>query len=286
MHILAQVSQQMNYWVHDLSPFLLQFPESWPWPLGGNGIRWYGLSYISGFVIGYLMILFYFKKGKSPYSPTKVSDLATYIIIGVMAGGRLGYMFFYDLAELLSRPLSVFEIWKGGMASHGGIIGVAIATVLFAKHNRQSILRTGDIIVSAAAPGLFLGRIANFLNGELWGHPTTVSWAMIFPKADSLPRHPSQLYEAFGEGLLLFIYIQLRFWGKLGKTPAPGQLIGEFLTGYSIVRIFCEMYREPDAALILGISRGQFFSIGTFLAGICFIWLARQKHRRSDKLVE
>ena len=163
------------------------------------------------------------------------------------------------------------------MASHGGIIGVAIATILFARNNRQSVLKTGDIIVSAAAPGLFLGRLANFMNGELWGHPTTVPWAIIFPKADRLPRHPSQLYEAFTEGLLLFIYIQLRFWGILGKKPRDGQIIGEFLIGYSLVRIFCEIFREPDASLILGITRGQFFSLGTFLAGICFILVARRR---------
>ena len=278
MNILAQVSQELNFWVHDLSPFLVRFPEAWPWPLGGNGIRWYGVSYISGFITGYLLILYYYQKHKSPYSPSKVSDLATYIIVGVMLGGRLGYMLFYDLGELIARPQSIFEIWRGGMASHGGILGVAVATILFARHNKESILKTGDIIVSAASPGLCFGRLANFMNGELWGHPSTVPWAIIFPEADGLPRHPSQLYEAATEGVLLFIYMQLRFWGKLGKKPANGQLIGEFLMGYSIVRIFCEIFREPDASLIFGFSRGQFFSIGTLLAGAAFVWFSiRQK---------
>lgn len=282
MSIFQYIAQEAQYWVHDLSPFLVQFPESWPRPLGGNGIRWYGLSYISGFLIGYLLIFYYYRKGKSPYPAHKISDLSTYIILGVMVGGRLGYMLLYDLQEFLARPVSIFEIWNGGMASHGGIVGVALATILFARHNKQPILKTGDIIVSAAAPGLFLGRIANFLNGELWGNPTTVPWAVIFPKADMLPRHPSQLYEAFTEGLLLFIYIQLRFWGKLGKKPREGQIIGEFLVGYSFVRILCEVFREPDASLIAGISRGQFFSIGTFAFGAFFIWLARSRAEKTS----
>jgi len=277
----GHISQDIHYWVHNLSPFLLPFPENWPWPFGGNGIRWYGVSYISGFIVGYLLILFYYKKGKSPYDPMKVSDLATYMVLGVMIGGRLGYMLLYDFYEFSHNPISLLEIWRGGMASHGGIIGVAIATILFARNNHQSILRTGDIIVTAAPPGLFFGRIANFLNGELWGHPTTVKWAVIFPKADQFPRHPSQLYEAATEGILLFAYIQLRFWGKLGKTPAKGQLVGEFLIVYSLVRVFCELFREPDAPLIFHISRGQFYSIGTILAGIFFVWFSRKEAKKT-----
>ena len=281
MNLSFHIAQQAGHWIHDLSPFLLQFPDSWPWPLGGNGIRWYGLSYISGFIIGVLLLLQYYKKGKSPYPPAKVSDLATYIIVGVMLGGRLGYMVFYDLQELITRPQSIIEIWHGGMASHGGIIGVAVAVILFAKQNRQSVLKTGDLIVSAAPPGLFLGRIANFLNGELWGNHSDVSWAIIFPKADMFPRHPSQLYEAFSEGLVLFLYLQLRFWGKLGKKPKDGQIIGEFLIGYSLLRITCEVFREPDASLIMGLSRGQFFSIGTIIAGAFFIWFSRTRKTKS-----
>jgi phosphatidylglycerol---prolipoprotein diacylglyceryl transferase len=270
-------ARQLNFWVHDISPFLVQFPDSWIWPLGGNGIRWYGLSYICGFIIGYLLLLWFHRRSRSPYGPAQVSDLATYIIIGVMAGGRLGYMLFYDFAAFIHNPLSVFAIWEGGMASHGGILGVAIAVILFARRQKQSILATGDLIACAAPPGLFLGRVANFLNGELWGKPTTVGWGVIFPEADGLPRHPSQLYEAATEGLLLFVYLQLRFWGKLGPRPRAGQLTGEFLLLYSVLRFICEIFREPDAPLLLGLSRGQFYSVMSVAAGLAFIALACRK---------
>lgn len=268
------ISSSSTHWIHDLSPFLFQFPESFPL-IGGNGLRYYGLSYMMGFLVAYLLLLYSYKKQRSPYSPEQVSDLITFNIAGVMLGGRLGYMLFYDLGGLMHNPLSFFYFWNGGMASHGGFIGVALGTILFVKINKQSLLHTADIIASVSAPGLFFGRIANFINGELWGNPSEVTWAVIFPLADNLPRHPSQLYEAFGEGVILFIYIQLRFWGKLGKTPPKGQIAGEFWILYSIIRIVCENFREPDAALILGISRGQFYSISTLLAGFIFILIAR-----------
>ena len=263
-----------EHWTHNLSPFLFQFPRSWP-IVGGNGIRYYALAYIVGFLIAYALLILAYRKKRSPYDPEQVSDLVTFNIVGIIIGGRLGYMLFYDFGHFISNPLTFFQFWNGGMASHGGMIGVAIATILFVKLRRQSLLNTADLIVSVSAPGLLLGRIANFINGELWGHPSDVPWAVIFPLADLKPRHPSQLYEAFCEGLLLFIYMQLRFWGKLGKTPPTGQLTGEFLLLYSILRMFCELFREPDAPLIMDISRGQFYSIGTTLAGIGFILYAR-----------
>lgn len=271
MNAMLETSRAVNYWTHDLSPFLVQFPDAWPWPLGGNGIRWYGLAYIAGFAIAYLLLLWYHRKKQSPYGAASVADLATYLILGVMIGGRLGFMLFYDFELWLHEPLSIFQIWRGGMSSHGGMIGVTIAAILFARQRQQSAWQIGDLIVTITPPGLMLGRLANFMNGELWGNPTTVPWAVIFPEADGLPRHPSQLYQAATEGLLLFCYIQLRFWGKLGPRPLPGQLIGEFLIAYSIVRIGCEFFREPDASLILGLSRGQFYSIGTLIAGVIVI---------------
>ncbi|MEQ9823589.1 MAG: prolipoprotein diacylglyceryl transferase [Puniceicoccaceae bacterium] len=271
MNAMLETSRAVNYWTHDLSPFLVQFPDAWPWPLGGNGIRWYGLAYIAGFAIAYLLLLWYHRKKQSPYGAASVADLATYLILGVMIGGRLGFMLFYDFELWLHEPLSIFQIWRGGMSSHGGMIGVTIAAILFARQRQQSAWQIGDLIVTITPPGLMLGRLANFMNGELWGNPTTVPWAVIFPEADGLPRHPSQLYQAATEGLLLFCYIQLRFWGKLGPRPLPGQLIGEFLIAYSIVRIGCEFFREPDASLILGFSRGQFYSIGTLIAGVIVI---------------
>jgi phosphatidylglycerol:prolipoprotein diacylglycerol transferase len=278
MHLIANTS----HWVHDLSPFLFKFPEAIPL-IGGHGVRYYGVAYMMGFVAGYLLLVAYFKQGRSPYSPTKVSDLLTFFVIGVLAGGRLGYIFLYDIGSFLSNPLVVFQVWQGGMSSHGGMIGVTIAGLLFAHWNKQSKFQLADLVALTAAPGLFFGRLANFINGELWGHPSSVPWAVKFPLANPhvpaeelLPRHPSQLYEALGEGLLLFIYIQLRFYGKLGPQPKNGQLIGEFLVFYSVARIVCEIFREPDASLLAGIPRGQFYSIGTLIAGVVVVIIARK----------
>lgn len=278
----VNISTETIHWTHNLSPFLFQFPEGLPL-IGGNGVRYYGLSYILGFIVAYALLLLYFKKKQSPYTPEQTSDFITYNILGVMIGGRLGYMLFYDLPGFLQNPISFFQFWDGGMASHGGFIGVTITSLIYLKVHKQSFLHTADIVSSISAPGLFFGRIANFINGELWGHPSDAPWAIIFPLADNQPRHPSQIYEAFGEGLFLFIYMQLRFWGKLGKRPATGQLAGEFLIGYSLARIICELFREPDASLILGLSRGQFYTIGMILAGILFIYTARIHSKRNPQ---
>jgi phosphatidylglycerol:prolipoprotein diacylglycerol transferase len=195
-------------------------------------------------------------------------------------------MVMYNLKEFMSHPQSVFKIWEGGRASHGGFIGVALAVCVFCKLNKVSILQLGDICSSIAPIGLFLGRIANFVNGELYGKISCVPWAIIFPQSDPdvltveeiLPRHPSQLYEGFAEGFLLFIYVQLRFW--LSRNPPKGQLTGEFLIGYSIARIATEVYRETDMSKILGLSRGQFFSIFLFAAGVMLIHSAKKRRMR------
>ncbi|MCG8527816.1 MAG: prolipoprotein diacylglyceryl transferase [Opitutales bacterium] len=271
-----------THWTHDLSPFLFQFPEGIPL-VGGFGLRYYGLAYMLGTLIGFFLLLFYYKKQKSPYNSSQITDLVTFLIAGVIIGGRLGYMLLYDFESFAQNPLIFFQFWKGGMASHGGMLGVMVAVIWYAKLQKQSILETGDLIVTIAAPGLFLGRTANFINGELWGQKSEVPWAVIFPEAGPNPRHPSQLYEALGEGLFLFIYIQLRFWGKLGKRPPFGQLVGEFLVFYSVARIVCEVFREPDAPLIYDISRGQFYSIATFLGGIGFILFARIQANRKNR---
>ncbi len=264
-----------GHWVHDLSPFLFQFPESWG-ALAGFGIRYYGLSYLLGFLCGYLLLFLYYKRDKSPYSPEQISTLITYLVVGVLVGGRIGYMLLYAWGDFVRNPLTALQVWDGGMASHGGFIGVGIAIFVFVKQQKTQLLDTCDIIATITAPGLFFGRMANFINGELWGKVSDVSWAIIFPTGGPLPRHPSQLYEAFTEGLLAFIIIQLRFWGKLGKRPPAGQIAGEFLIMYSVFRIFCEIFREPDAPLILRISRGQFYSIGTIALGFVFIYFARK----------
>jgi phosphatidylglycerol:prolipoprotein diacylglycerol transferase len=214
----------------------------------------------------------------------------TAAIIGVLAGGRVGYMLLYDLEAFLKNPLLVVRVDQGGMASHGGFVGVLLALVWFAWKHKCSFLKLGDVIVTLAPLGLCFGRIANFINGELWGRVTTVSWAVIFPNSPTVynaalhlftpePRHPSQLYAAVLEGALLFAYAQWRFWRT--RTPA-GQLGGEFLIAYGIVRIFGELFREPDAALIMGLNRGQFYSIFMILAGAAIIRIARRKQAASN----
>ena len=273
----SKVIEQTTYWHHDLRPFLLKFPEN---PLGLDGIRYYGLSYLLGFLGAWLLLRAYNSKGKFLIDADARSNLVTAIIIGVLAGGRFGYVLFYDLEAFWENPLLLFRVDQGGMSSHGGFIGVAFAVLWFSWRQKVSLLKLSDVIVTLAPLGIMFGRIANFINGELWGRVSYVSWAVIFPNSpatyDSVlgthgpqPRHPSQLYAAGLEGALLLAYAQWRFW--LTK-PKPGQLCGEFLIGYSLVRIFGELFREPDASLILGITRGQFYSIFLGLAGAFLIY--------------
>ena len=208
-------------------------------------------------------------------------NLMTFQILGVLLGGRIGYGLLYQGNKLLEDPFIILRVWEGGMASHGGFIGVFIATIWYAKQSKQSPLPIGDIIVSIVPPGLIFGRVANFINGELWGKTTDVSWGVLFPKAPDfllgVARHPSQIYAATLEGLIPFIYVQWRFWKTNITNRCPGQLTGEFLFIYSIGRIINEIFREPDASLILSMSRGQFYSIFLAIGGILLIFIARQK---------
>ena len=276
-----------NYWIHDLSPFLIRFPEN---PLGLEGIRYYGLAYLLGFFAAWGLLRVYDSKKKFSMNADARASLMTAIIFGVIVGGRIGYMLLYDLEAFLGNPFLILRVDQGGMSSHGGFIGVFLAVVWFARKYNYPFLKLGDIIVTLAPLGLCFGRIANFINGELWGRVTDVSWAVIFPESPVVydtvqnmlvpePRHPSQLYAAFLEGLLLFFYTQWRFWYT---RPKPGQISGEFLIGYGVVRIFGEFFREPDAALILGLSRGQFYSIFMLLAGATVIGIARKQKVAPD----
>ena len=273
----------MDRYVVNFDPFAIRFPEGFFL----EGIRWYGLAYMAGFLIALWLFNLYSSKGKSPLSKDDNSVFMTYLLFGVIIGGRLGYMLFYSFDAFVSNPLLFFKVWKGGMASHGAFIGTLIAIILYSKIYKKPFGALADIVVSSASPGIFLGRIANFVNGELWGKISYAPWAMIFPNSDQFgrpvdqiaPRHPSQLYEAFGEGLFLFVYMQFRLW----KGNAPrGQLAGEYLILYGIVRIICEVFREPDVgvALICGLSRGTFYSIFAILAGVGFVVWARLANRR------
>lgn len=269
-----------NYWIHDLSPFLWEFPGDFAnW--GPGGIRWYGISYLLGFISAYFLLALYFRQNKSPYDQEQIINLITFQVIGVLIGGRIGYLLLYQGDKFLEDPLSLVRVWEGGMASHGGFIGVFIATLWYAKKSGQSIKPIGDLIVTVVPPGLFFGRIANFINGELWGKTTEISWGVLFPKAPdfamSVARHPSQIYAAIAEGLIPFLYVQLRFWKSSIIQKYPGHLAGEFLILYAIARIFNEIFREPDASLLMGISRGQFYSIFLILAGIIVVLWSRDR---------
>ena len=282
--IFNQMIQQNQYWVHDLSPLLFRFPEN---PLGLDGIRYYGLAYLLGFLGAWMLLKLYDSKGRFAIDADARSTLMTAIIIGVLAGGRIGYMLLYDLEAFLANPLLVFRVDQGGMASHGGFVGVLLALIWYARKQNCVFLKLGDVVVTLAPLGLMLGRVANFINGELWGRVTTASWAVIFPdspknynvalqKYGVEPRHPSQLYEAVLEGGLMLAYVQWRFWRT---RPSAGQLSGEFLIGYGIMRILGEMFGEPDADLILGFSRGQFYSIFMILAGALTIWIVMRRRK-------
>ncbi len=270
-------------WIHSIDPVLIHFPESWPLP----GIRWYGLSYAAGFLAAGLMLRGYMRASKVALRVGEDSALLTYLIFGVLIGGRLGYCVLYDTSRFLKAPWILFEMSGGGiagMASHGGFFGVCVAILLFAKRYDKDCWLIADVVVSLTPPGLFFGRIANFINGELWGKVTTVSWGVIFPQSapyagypiSLLPvRHPSQLYEAGLEGLLLGIYLQWRFWRGGVK---PGILVAEFLMLYGLLRILGECFRQPDASLIFGCNRGIVYSAITCVVGL-FLWVWRWRVR-------
>lgn len=262
----------LAYWVHDLSPFVFSFTET-------IGLRYYGLAYLAGFAAAWWLLVRYARRGLTPLPADRVGDLMTALVIGVLVGGRLGYFLLYQPESLWREPLSLLRVWDGGMASHGGFVGVAVALWWSGRTYRLPWRHLGDLVVSVAPAGLFFGRIANFINGELPGKITEVPWAVIFPSS-ALPgtptelipaRHPSQLYAAGLEGLLLLGFTQYLIW----KTPlarrAPGRIAGLFLLGYALLRSLGEIFREPDAGLILGLSRGTFYSIFLVAAGLALL---------------
>lgn len=284
-----------TYWVHDLDPVIVQFTET-------LAIRWYGLAYVAGFLIAFGLFHLAWKRGRSPLAPAMLEWFSIALILGVVLGGRLGYFLLYEAGSFLSDPLVFIRVWEGGMASHGGFVGVAVAILLAARKFRIHPLQLGDLVASTAAAGLFLGRIANFINGQLWGKVAEVPWAVIFPKSAPVgmpveliaPRHPSQLYEALLEGLLLFGYMQWRFWSVPGRTrpidpgtlksARPGHLTAEFLVFYAIGRMIAEQFREPDAALILGLSRGTFYSVFLLVAGLALLFVTRRHRLTNGKI--
>ena len=244
--------------------------------LGPIQLSWYGLMYVFGFLISYLLIRYQMKKKDFDISKQEVENLYFYLIIGLMVGARLGYVLFYDLKMYLTEPLEIFAIWHGGMSFHGGLIGVLIVGILFSWKNKKSFWRIADLIIVTVPIGLGLGRIGNFINGELYGRVTQVPWGMIFPKGGPLLRHPSQLYESALEGGILFLIL----WLIKDKKLSTGGLLAIFLSLYGAFRFFVEFFREPDiqVGFVLGFfTMGQTLSAFMIIGGmILFIYLRRK----------
>jgi phosphatidylglycerol:prolipoprotein diacylglycerol transferase len=209
---------------------------------------------------------------------TDFDDFVIWITLGIILGGRLGYVLFYNLAHFAANPVEILQLWNGGMSFHGGVTGCVLAIVLFALRRGIPMLSLGDVTAAVAPIGLFLGRIANFINGELWGRPTDVPWAMVFPHGGPLPRHPSQLYEAALEGVVLFVIVGLLV--RSGALKRPGIVTGVFAIGYGAARISCEFFREPDVQLGFlwgGLTMGMLLSIPLILCGIAILIVAFQR---------
>ncbi len=271
-----------------MPPLVIPYPHIDPVlvQLGPFAIRWYALAYIFGILIGWLYARAIVRNdrlwgGPAPLTVTDFDDFVLWVTIGIIVGGRTGYVLFYNLSYFAAHPAELFEVWHGGMSFHGGFIGCVLAVILFARRRGIAMLSLGDITCAVGPIGLFLGRIANFINGELWGRPADaayVPWAMVFPEGGPLPRHPSQLYEATLEGLVLLAV--LAFLIHKGALKRPGLIIGCFAVGYAIARSVCEFFREPDVQLGFlwgGITMGQLLSIPLFLAGVAFIAYALKR---------
>src|SRR5712672_3902128 len=251
--------------------------------IGPVAIRWYALAYIVGILGGWLYARAIVRSqrpwgGPAPLTVTDYDDFVLWVTLGIILGGRLGYVLFYNPGYFAEHPAEIVQLWKGGMSFHGGFLGCVLAVVLFARRRGLPILSLADLTCAAGTIGIFLGRLANFINGELWGRPTDVPWAMVFPTGGPLPRHPSQLYEAVLEGLLLFVVLTALI--RAGALKRPGFILGAFSFGYAVARSIGEHFREPDPQLGFlwgGLTMGTLLSLPLMLAGLAIMWAAMRR---------
>lgn len=256
---------------------------------GPFAIRWYSMMYVVGYVLGYRLVLRRMATGRSTITRTELDNLIWYLACGMLIGARVIYVLVYDRAVYAAHPLQVFALWRGGLSFHGAITGMAVAIALFARRYRHSILSITDLVALCGTPGLFFGRLGNFINGELYGRPTNVPWAMIFPRdPQHVPRHPSQLYEAFAEGIVLTAVL---WWidhlARARGHDRPGLVTGVFLVGYALIRFSLEFTRQPDAqlGLVIGsLSMGQLLSTIMLVVGVALLATIYFAHSRPDPL--
>jgi len=260
----------------------LAYPEISPiaFALGPLAIRWYSLAYLFGILAAWAMLWYHNRRYKLGYTSVQMEDLVFYITMGIIIGGRLGYAIFYGSAEMWMKPWHLLELWKGGMSFHGGVVGVIIAAWLFARNYKWSFFQATDLVAIYSPIGIFCGRLANFVNDELWGRETDVAWAIRFPAGGYVPRHPSQLYEAFFEGLILFVLLNW-LWSIKKIREHFGIVSGLFVLLYGIFRMSLEQFRQPDAQLGFffgNITMGQMLSVPLIITGIAvIIWAWRIK---------
>jgi len=263
--------------------FAIPFPAIDPVAVavGPFAIRWYALAYIVALVIGWRYCLMLADRSPNLVARRDIDDFLVWATLGVVLGGRIGFVLFYNLPYYIDHPLQILELWHGGMSFHGGALGVSLAIVLFSRNRKIAVFALSDIVIEAIPIGLFFGRIANFINDELWGRQTDVPWAVVFPNGGMVPRHPSQLYEAACEGILLFLL--LLYGERRGTRRLPGIETGIFLIGYALARTSGELFRQPDAQLGFlffiggfGVTMGQLLSIPVLIAGALIIRWARR----------
>lgn len=281
--LLTEATQFVNF--HDLMGEHSEIAFS----VFGFPIRWYALAYLAGIFLGYWYLLKLIAQPGAPMARRHADDMIFYAMLGIIIGGRLGYVLFYNLESYMKTPSAIIKLWDGGMSLHGGVIGVLIAIWYVTRKEKLNFLRFCDYIACTIPFGLFLGRMANFVNGELWGRVTDVPWAIIFPgAAGDLPRHPSQLYEAGLEGLLMMIILGWLFW-RTDARYKPGFLFGMSAIIYGAARFFVEFFRQPDSQrqwLVdsTGLSMGQWLTVPMILLGIWLVWTAKGRRERVEPI--